>query len=84
MAEEVKPLTNRVNPLANSEKETRMSDKDHAENCEQTKPAGYSCWQLLSVKQITGANSTDGCIPVILLPKSLIGKTVKVTIEECT
>jgi len=44
---------------------------------------GYSCWQLLTVKQIVSVNSIDGCIPVILLPKSLIGKTVKVTVEEC-
>ena len=66
----------------------------NSENSEHSKPvpldcalgthAGYSCWQLLTVKQIVSVNSIDGCIPVILLPKSLIGKTVKVTIEECT
>ena len=44
--------------------------------------AGYSCWQLLTVKQIVGVHSIDGCIPVTLLPKNLIGKMVKVTIEE--
>lgn len=44
--------------------------------------AGYSCWQLMTVKQIVSVNSIDGCIPVLILPKSLIGKTVKVTIEE--
>lgn len=44
--------------------------------------AGYNCWQLMTVKQIVGVHSIDGCIPVILLPKSLVGKTVKVTIEE--
>ena len=44
--------------------------------------SGYSQWQLMAVKQIVGVHSIDGCIPVILLPKSLVGKLVKVTIEE--
>ena len=48
----------------------------------ETTPVGYSCWQFMTVKQIVGVHSIDGCIPVILLPKSLVGKLVKVTIEE--
>ncbi len=43
---------------------------------------GYSYWQLMTVKQIVSVNGIDGYIPIILLPKSLIGKTVKVTIKE--
>lgn len=38
--------------------------------------------QLFTVQQIVGVHSIDGCIPIILLPKRLIGKVVKVTIEE--
>jgi hypothetical protein len=44
--------------------------------------AGYSCWQLFTVKTINGGESIQGCIPLITLPASLVGKTVKVTIEE--
>jgi hypothetical protein len=44
--------------------------------------AGYSCWQLFTVKTINGGESVQGCIPLLTLPESLVGKTVKVTIEE--
>jgi hypothetical protein len=45
-------------------------------------PVGYSCERLFTVREIQDAASSGGFIPMILLPKSLIGKTVKVTIEE--
>lgn len=44
--------------------------------------AGYSDWQLFTVKRMDSVDGTEGALPVICLPKSLIGKTVKVTIEE--
>ena len=43
----------------------------------------YGCHQLHTVRQIDRAGGFDGCVPMPILPKSLIGKTVKVTIEEC-
>jgi hypothetical protein len=43
---------------------------------------GYSGTYLMTVQQIMGAQSIEGGLPIILLPKSLVGKTVKVTIEE--
>lgn len=43
----------------------------------------YGCYQLHTVRQIDRAGGFDGCVPMPILPKSLIGKTVKVTIEEC-
>lgn len=55
-------------------------------DCHKEKPAaasaGYSCWQLFTVRTINGGESVQGCIPLITLPASLVGKTVKVTIEE--
>lgn len=46
------------------------------------KAAGYRCWQLFTVRVINGGESVNGCIPLITLPSSLVGKTVRVTIEE--
>ncbi len=43
----------------------------------------YGCYQLHTVRKIDSAGGFDGCVPLPILPKSLIGKTVKVTIEEC-
>jgi hypothetical protein len=43
----------------------------------------YGCYQLHTVRRIDRADSFDGCVPMPILPKSLVGKTVKVTIEEC-
>ena len=48
---------------------------------EQTK---YRCWQMHTVRRLDSASGYTGCLPVLTLPKSMIGKTVKVTIEECT
>lgn len=43
----------------------------------------YGCYQLFTVQKLDSADGFTGCIPMLTLPKSLIGKTVKVTIEEC-
>ncbi|HAR43486.1 MAG TPA: hypothetical protein DCS07_12780 [Bdellovibrionales bacterium] len=43
---------------------------------------GYSCWQLFTVQRINSIDGYEGALPVMILPKSLVGKTVKVTIEE--
>lgn len=71
-----------------------MSEKDQAKNCAKNKqlrvecalgtPAGYACEMLFTVRRMDSANGYSGCIPMAVLPKSMIGKTVKVTIEECT
>lgn len=47
-------------------------------------PAGYACEMLFTVRRLDGAAGCSGCVPMVILPKSLIGKTVKLTVEECT
>jgi len=43
----------------------------------------YSRWQLLTVQRMnTVGIGYQGVVPMITLPVSLIGKVVKVTIEE--
>jgi len=43
----------------------------------------YGNFQLFTVQRINSINGYEGALPVMILPKSLVGKTVKVTIEEC-
>lgn len=40
----------------------------------------YTCTQLHTVRPM-GIKKKAACIPLIVLPVSLIGKTVKVTVE---
>jgi len=65
-----------------------IKDENFAYNCcplhapADTVTPKYSCYQLLTVERIDKLSGVQGCLPILLLPKSLIGKTVKVSIEE--
>lgn len=58
------------------------SMKEAKKGREKLREAGYSYWRLFTVRRIDAFEGSQGAIPFITLPKSLIGKTVKVTIEE--
>jgi hypothetical protein len=45
-------------------------------------PAGYSCSRLFNVGIVNSKGASQGFIPLITLPENLVGKIVKVTIEE--
>ena len=47
-------------------------------------PVGYVCEALFTVRRAEDSVGYSGFIPMVRLPVSLIGKTVKVIIEECT
>lgn len=88
-------ITYKINRVAPPERvKHRMSEKDQAENCAQNKqlrvecalgtPVGYVCEALFTVRRAEDSVGYSGFIPMVRLPVSLIGKTVKATIEECT
>ena len=53
-------------------------------DCALGTPVGYVCEAIFMVRRAGDSVGYSGFIPMVRLPVSLVGKTVKVTIEECT
>jgi len=67
-----------------------MSEQNSAQSkpialdCALGTPVGYVCEAIFTVRRAEDSVGYSGFIPMVRLPVSLVGKTVKVTIEECT
>lgn len=65
------------------EDQKRDQSKQLRVECALGTPVGYVCEALFTVRRAEDSVGYSGFIPMVRLPVSLIGKTVKVTIEEC-